>query len=134
MRVLGLVSFLLVNVCFFGEELSKGDVNTSLERVVVLSGRLILKRFCGPPEYSSIEDGDRIDDCWVLQLDKGSLDILESVADQVLLALDEDMNVFCLDHANDGVVVEGFIFHAHTAHHYTPILIDVKNMRVSNDR
>lgn len=39
---------------------------------VTLSGTWKLKVFPGPPEYSSIENGDREDLCWVLDLDKES--------------------------------------------------------------
>jgi len=115
------------------------------EPLVTLYGKLILKLFPGPPEYSSIEDGDRADYCWVLQLDNISLALALStpVAEpasnikdimcrpnprEVFLSLDEDMEDFCCAHVDMWVAVEGHLFHAHTAHHYTPILIDVKKM------
>src|SRR3989338_8978075 len=45
------------------------------EKLVLLKGKLILKLFPGPPEYSSIKDGDRKDYCWLLKLDKSSFKI-----------------------------------------------------------
>jgi Domain of unknown function (DUF4431) len=115
------------------------------EPLVALKGKLIFKLFSGPPEYSSIDEGDRADYCWVLQLDNISLDraLTTPVAEpassltditsrpnhsEVILSLDKDMEIFCHEHVDQQVRVEGHLFHAHTAHHYTPILMDVKKI------
>ncbi|MGE5196791.1 MAG: DUF4431 domain-containing protein [Anaerolineae bacterium] len=113
--------------------------------LVTLKGKLVLKLFPGPPEYSSIEDGDRADYCWILQLDSLSLHraLITPVAEpanssvdimnrsnhgEVLLAIDRDMENFCYEHQDQQVIAEGHLFHAHTAHHYTAILMDVKKI------
>ena len=117
------------------------------EKLVTLKGKLILKLFPGPPEYSSIEDGDRPDYCWILKLDQASflkaittpvaepantLDNLNkrSHADEILLVLEEYMENFCQRYQGQEIVSVGHLFHAHTIHHYTPILIDVKELKV----
>lgn len=33
---------------------------------------------------------------------------------------------FCCTHVNQNVEVEGYLFHAHTAHHHAPFLMDVR--------
>ena len=115
------------------------------EIFVTLQGRLILKLFPGPPEYSSIKDGDRKDYCWVLQLDKKSFEIAKTTPvgepaqdldyimqrtnpDEVCLAVDANMFDFCNDYKEQKVICEGYLFHAHTAHHYTPILMDLRKI------
>ncbi len=115
------------------------------ERLVALRGKLIQKLFPGPPEYSSVAKGDRADYCWILQLDSSSFFIAMTTPvgapandlshivkwphpNEIFLALDEDMKNFCFEHINQEIVSEGHLFHAHTEHHYTPILMDVKRM------
>jgi hypothetical protein len=34
---------------------------------------------------------------------------------------------FYCQHINQEVVVEGYLFHAHTAHHHAPFLLDMSN-------
>ena len=111
-----------------------------------MKGKLILKLFPGPPEYSSIESGDRADYCWVLKLDEVSFlkaittpvaepaDTLDNIKkrlhpDEILLVLDEYGENFCQQHQNQEILGVGHLFHAHTIHHYTPILMDVKELR-----
>ena len=115
------------------------------EPLIALTGKLIFKLYPGPPEYSSIDAGDRADYCWILQLDSRSLDLalttpvaepaknLGDIVSQpnhgeVFLALDEDMENFCHELKDQQITVEGHLFHAHTVHHYTPILMDVKKI------
>lgn len=112
---------------------------------ITLTGKLQLKLFPGPPEYSSIDDGDRADYCWVLELDPPSFllalntpvdelrldlsDILRrSNANEVMLTIDEDVRDLCRQCEYRQVAVKGLLFHAHTAHHYTPMLIDVQQL------
>ena len=122
------------------------DQEFSSEPLITLTGKLGLKQFPGPPEYSSIEDGDRADYCWILELDKASFllalntpvkelnldvkDILKwSNPSEVMLVLDKEKESFCRDLEHQQVCVNGHLFHAHTAHHYTPMLLDVKNVQ-----
>jgi len=112
------------------------------EKLVTLRGKLILNLYSGPPEYSSIEGGDRADYCWNLKLDQASFEIaittpvhdpaedlshiLEwSNHDEINLLVDDSLQDYLCKHYNKTVIVEGYLFHAHTAHHQTPILMDV---------
>lgn len=110
---------------------------------ITLSGILQLKVFPEPPEYSSIENGDRGDSCWVLELDKESFILALSAPVQPELALDfkdilkwpnasevflfPDYNVDESFRSKNGhhISISGYLFHAHTAHHYTPMLLTV---------
>lgn len=117
------------------------------EKLVTLKGKLILRLFPGPPEYSSIEKGDRADYCWMLHVNEEFFKIatttpvpepcsdLKSIMewsnhDEIYLSLEENMIDFCCDHESREITVQGYLFHAHTAHHHSPILMDVK--KVSN--
>jgi hypothetical protein len=118
------------------------------EQVVSMKGKLIFKLFPGPPEYSSVEEGDRADYCYVLQLDDDSRALAlatpvagpaNSLTDIVsrsnygdlFLAMDDGMKNVCHKYVNEQVTVEGHLFHAHTTHHYTPVLIDVKMIKIA---
>ena len=110
---------------------------------IKLSGILRLKVFPGPPEYSSIENGDRADFCWVLELDKESFLLALATPVQPELALDykdiltwrnasevflfPDYNVDESFRNKNGrhISISGYLFHAHTAHHYSPMLLTV---------
>jgi hypothetical protein len=117
------------------------------EKLVVLKGKLILRLFPGPPEYTSIERGDRADYCWMLHVNEEFLKIatttpvpepcsdLKSIMEwsnhnEIYLSLEENMIDFCCDHESKEITTQGYLFHAHTAHHYSPILMDVK--KISN--
>ena len=114
------------------------------ESLVVLKGRLVGKLFAGPPEYSSVEDGDRGDYCWILQLDDPSLEralttpVVEPANNlaniitwpnyrEVFLFSDGVTEDFII-YRDKEIEVEGYLFHAHTVHHYTPILMNVKRI------
>lgn len=115
------------------------------EKLVILKGKLVLRLFPGPPEYTSIEKGDRADYCWMLLMDAISFGIatttlvpepssdLKSIMNwsnhgEVYLSLEDNMIDFCCNHASEDVEVQGYLFHAHTAHHYSPILMNVKKI------
>jgi len=117
----------------------------SLEPSITLRGKLRLKLFPGPPEYGSIEEGDRADYVWTVELDESSflfalnapenelsLDLADIIkredAHDLILCLDENLEGTCEKYKDQDVIVRGILFHAHTAHHYTPLLIDLKNI------
>jgi hypothetical protein len=114
------------------------------EKLITLKGKLVLRLFPGPPEYTSIEKGDRADYSWMLLLDEESFKIatttpvpepannLKGIMEcsnhhEVSLSFEENMKGFCCDHENKEISVQGYLFHAHTAHHYSPILMNVLN-------
>jgi len=115
------------------------------EPLITLTGKLRLKLFPGPPEYSSIEDGDRADNCWIIELDDPSFLLALNVPDNELsldlrdivkrkdayiltLCLNESHVSLCQQYKDQNVVVRGNLFHAHTAHQYTPMLLNLKQI------
>jgi hypothetical protein len=115
------------------------------EKLVLLKGKLIVKLFPGPPEYSSIEGGDREDYCWILKLEKSSFKIAlktpvyqpanslknimkHSNPNEISLCLDDIKRNYCQEHINQDIECEGYLFHAHNIHHRTPILMFVKKI------
>ena len=46
----------------------------------------------------------------------------------VMLTIDEQMESICQQLKQQDVIVKGHLFHAHTIHHYTPLLLDVKQI------
>jgi hypothetical protein len=100
------------------------------EKPIFLRGKLTLRLYPGPPEYGSVENGDYPEYSWFLQMDLPSFQIAFttllpglalSPADimshsnwyevQLGLLLSDD---FCCKHINQDVMVEGYVFHAHT--------------------
>jgi hypothetical protein len=82
---------------------------------------------------------------WVLQLDVPSFQIacttpvwgyalsLKEIMKttnwhEVQLGLEENMEDFCKKNVNCEVLVGGFLFHAHTAHHHAPFVLDLKEI------
>lgn len=145
-----LIIFILISIgCYVGISFSrKAPLMLSEhepERLVLLKGKLIVKSVPGPPEYSSIKDGDREEYCWILNLDKSSFKIAiktrvgepansiknimsHSNPNQISLCLDEIERNFCQKYINQDIECEGYLFHAHNIHHRTPILMDVRKI------
>jgi hypothetical protein len=149
--VIGLLaSTYLLNKWIFSKSVgSTMDLETFPESLITISGILSRKQFPGPPEYSSIDDGDRVDHCWVLELDKTSFllalntpvkelgldfrDILRwKNSSEVMLVLNDEVEKACRMYEGLRVYVVGYLFHAHTVHHYTPMLLDVKKVLDEN--
>lgn len=107
------------------------------EILVTLKGKLILK-LCSiendPPMY-----------CWFLEMDKSSFKIASTTPvwgyvltlkeilkkpnwNEVQLGRDDETEDFCMKHKNQKVIVNGYLFHAHTAHHYAPFLMDIEKI------
>lgn len=115
------------------------------EPLITLTGKLRLRLFPGPPEYSSIEEGDRADHCWIVELDDPSFLLALNVPDNelsldlcdilmrkdayiLMLCLNDGHVSLCQQYKDQNVAVRGNLFHAHTAHHYTPMLLDLKQL------
>lgn len=139
----------IVGVCFAGyhlwiEHFKFCQSENVSDPFVTLTGTLHSKVFPGPPEYSSIEDGDRADSCWVLNLDKASFilalnapvqelsldfeDIMKwPKANEMILVTEENMEEWLRSQQGKYISISGYLFHAHTAHHYSPMLLIVRN-------
>jgi hypothetical protein len=103
---------------------------------VQLSGRVVLRTFPGPPNYESIRKGDRAETQLLLKLDQpicvlaDAKDALgsEDERDQRLVTLVTGSGITLANYARARVRVEGTLFHAHTGHHRTPVLVEVRRI------
>ena len=103
---------------------------------VLLSGTIKRHTFPGPPNYESIAKGDRREQVWVLHLARPVC--VSASGDQ-----EEEKNVSGLqlvftDAENEyrryrpfvgrRVKINGTLFHAHTGHHHTKVLLTVNGI------
>ncbi len=107
--------------------------------VVKIIGKIYEKTFPGPPNYESVEKGDRPETQWILKLDAPicakRTPQEEFWAERIILNVKEVTLVFLQkgiykeEHLmHDRVVVTGTLWEAHTGHHRTPLLITVKEI------
>jgi hypothetical protein len=106
--------------------------------VIELHGTMVRKTFPGPPNYDDIHKGDRAETYWLLKLDspvcvdegKVSPDLNPAQKDihTVQLVLDEDGYKKYRRLVGKRVVTTGSLFGEITAHHHTPVLLQVKSI------
>lgn len=110
------------------------------EILVTMRGTLCLETINHDPELGAIDNGGYPLYCWVLELDPESFEIvcntpvhasfqtpesIRSSQDGHKLWLTGDFKPDWLcDHLNEIVTVQGYLWHAHTAHHHTPVMLD----------
>lgn len=106
---------------------------------VSLTGTLTSRVFAGPPNYESIKRGDRKETAIILTLaapvctttgnPADSFDVAETNVRQVQLVISKPEHWKALKRLRGKpVVVTGPLFHAHTGHHRTKILITVAEL------
>ena len=110
----------------------------SYEPTVVTATGVISKRdFPGRPNYENIAKGDEREIYWVLKLNKtacvignkeNALNEPEPLITDIQLVLDSAQYDKYRSLLNTPVAVTGTLFHAHTGHHHTPVLIKVSEM------
>lgn len=105
--------------------------------VVHLRGRIERRTFPGPPNYMSIEGGDQRDVQWILVL-RAPACVDGKGGDELKSAPEVDLKEMQLVVANASdwkrygplagkdVLVTGTLYHAHTAHHRTRVLLTVQ--------
>jgi hypothetical protein len=105
--------------------------------VVHLTGQIQRHVFPGPPNYSSIKDGDERDVQWVLHL-SSSVCVNGKRGDDLNNESEVNIREMQLVIMNDGdwkrytsligknVQLTGTLFHAYTGHHRTPVLLTVR--------
>ena len=108
---------------------------------VSLTGRLRSQIFPGPPNYQSIRHGDRKETALLLTLvqticttgnDPQGMDVPETDVREVQLAITTNAHwTIARRLVGKRVTVTGTLFHAHTGHHRTKVLIDVSNIRAA---
>ncbi len=110
------------------------------ERLVTVSGRLHLEIVNNDSELGEIENGGYPVYCWMVQLDPQSFEITcntpvracfqtptsiqpQKNGNELWLTGDYDSEWLC-EHVNQTVSVQGYLWHAHTIHHHTPVMLD----------
>jgi hypothetical protein len=106
---------------------------------VSLTGTVHSRVFPGPPNYESIKKGDRKETVWLLTLaesicttgdDPSGIDVPETGVREVQLVITNNTHwQMARRLAGKRAMIEGTLFHAHTGHHRTKVLIEVANLR-----
>jgi hypothetical protein len=107
---------------------------------VKLAGKIKRMTFPGPPNYESVKKGDQPEVTWILTLDKPICvnadpsnefsEAEKNVSDvQLALAPEGFTKWRALVRNRVPVVVTGKLFHAHTGHHHTQVLIEVADIK-----
>jgi hypothetical protein len=110
------------------------------ERLVTISGKLHLEIVNNDSELGEIENGGYPIYCWMIKLDPQSFEIVcntpvracfqtpksiraSKKGDELWLTGDFDLEWLC-EHINQTVSVQGYLWHAHNAHHLTPVMLN----------
>ncbi len=110
------------------------------DRDVTLSGILRSQTFPGPPNYESIKRGDQKERAIIIRLGapictRGGSDIFnvaENNIRDVQLVLNETSHWKVVERRiKKRVTVRGSIFHSHTGHHKTKVLLEVTQITPS---
>lgn len=110
------------------------------EKFVSMTGKLVLRRLEFNSENSEIQRLDHATYYWVLKLEPQSFltacktPVRASFQTPATIGSFENCNEMMLtgsydekwlyDHVDQIVTVQGYLWHAHTAHHHTPIMLD----------
>lgn len=107
---------------------------------VSIEGTLRSQVFAGPPNYESIRRGDRKETAVIVTLvkpvcitgnDSASFNVSETSVREMQLVVNNPADWQTVRRRmRKGVVVTGTLFHAHTGHHRTKVLINVADMNV----
>jgi uncharacterized protein DUF4431 len=99
--------------------------------VVKLTGTIRRHTFPGPPNYESIAKGDQAERVWLLHLAKPICVNASSEWEKAtgVSAIELVLTKYDKSLVNHRVVVSGTLYHAHTAHHHTKVLLTVKDIR-----
>ena len=108
---------------------------------VSLTGKLSSRVVPGPPNYSSIRKGDQKETLILLTVtqpicttgdDPAGIDVPEKGLRDLQLAISKDKDWPVIRRLiGKRVTVSGKLFHAHTGHHRTKVLMDVSQVRAA---
>lgn len=107
---------------------------------VTLTGRIQRVVFPGPPNYQDIRKGDAREVTWVLRLPeaidvkghpRNEFDTPRQNVRELQMAVDANLYRKHANLVGKRVVVTGTLFGEHTAHHRTPVLISVEQLRAA---
>lgn len=110
--------------------------------VVALSGTLVRKTFPGPPNFESVENGDRAETGYYLQLNPGICTRAAGNDDagdhdgikEIQLVLSGAQYDALRPKLGARVTLTGSLFEAHSGHHHTPVLLMVREKAGSDGR
>ena len=110
---------------------------------VRLVGRVRRHVFAGPPNYQSVERGDRPEPGWGLHLEQPVSVVASPGSDafsqtergvrQMQMVLTAEQLRKYAPFVNRRVRATGTLFHAHTGHHHTPVLLAVTDLRLQEN-
>lgn len=107
----------------------------SYNTAVTISGAIKAHTFPGPPNYENIEAGDRPETSWILKPDQpicveANPDIEWENYEVDVSAIQLVFRAASPELKSSHVQVQGTLFHAHTGHHHTNVLMDVQEYNV----
>lgn len=135
-----LVSLILLLIGGFSSNASTPKTCFSYEPATVfLKGKITRNTFAGSPNYDNIKKGDTPERYWILNLIKPICVISdpniiggekqENNVSKIQLALTEAQYVEFKGFRGKQVEVSGKLWHAHTGHHHTNVLITVTEIK-----
>ncbi|HEY0348935.1 MAG TPA: DUF4431 domain-containing protein [Pyrinomonadaceae bacterium] len=129
-KLIGLVALLLLATA--STEAQRRSLHYQPEKVA-LTGRLVYRTFYGPPGYGENPKTDKRETQSILILES-AIDVIGNGNDpweqtehgikRITLVVDRSSPF-----VGKRVVVEGTLFHAHTGHHHTKVLMEVSSIR-----
>ena len=113
---------------FFSERKFPWLTDEQEQQEVELTGVVGFQIFPGPGNYCSIESGDGVERCWYLSVESARVPQEWKFPDlrkeKVCIGWVDDENLI-----DQKVTVRGTLFNAHTSHHHTSLLMDVKCLK-----
>lgn len=106
---------------------------------VKVSGFLYKTVYPGPPEYMSVEMGDRPEEAVILTLKEPINVEIKNQEDDALNEPEKDVRELQVSFSDSGplptqmkkeIVLKGTLYHAHTAHHRRKVLMMVDSWKV----
>ncbi len=95
------------------------------QQEIELEGMVKFQIFPGPGNYCSIESGDSVEQCWYVCVTSANLPkkwgFPDLSGEKVSIGKIGDESL-----VDQRVRLQGTLFNAHTAHHHTPLLMNVK--------
>jgi hypothetical protein len=133
-----LVPLLVITFTLMGLRFASASCLSYEPAVVVIRGTLRRQIFPGPPDYENLKKGDKPETYWVLETEQPfcvmespiqpDLDPGKSNVSRVQLALQPEMYGRYKGLVGKKVTASGTLFAAITAHHYTPVLLQVRSI------
>ena len=105
---------------------------------VTLIGKVKLQTFFGPPNYGENPDTDSRETQAILLLAKpvcveaNPKDYEEAEQNQLVVTLVPLNHENLKSYEGKQIAVQGTLYHAHTGHHHTPVLIEIKRIENAN--